>query len=269
MDVTERTVRAWADQIVANVKVAGSGPPVVFLHGAEGLVWDAFLDGLAEDYTIYAPEHPGTTAGDPDAIKPIDDLWDLVLYYYEVFDQLKLDRPAVIGNSFGGMIGAELAATDPERVSNLVLIAPLGLWRDDVPIPNWMIMTPQELAQLIFHDLDGPVATEFVTPPEDEEERIEARLSFVWSYACTGKFAWPIPDKGLKKRIHHITAPTLLAGANRTSSSRPCMRRSSAVGSRARRLRSSRTRGTCPTSKRSIPSFRACASPTRARHPRC
>jgi pimeloyl-ACP methyl ester carboxylesterase len=28
--------------------------------------------------------------------------------------------------------------------------------------------------------------------------------------ACTGKFVWPIPDKGLKKRIHRIKAPTLV-----------------------------------------------------------
>jgi hypothetical protein len=27
--------------------------------------------------------------------------------------------------------------------------------------------------------------------------------------ACTGKFVWPIPDKGLKKRIHRITAASL------------------------------------------------------------
>jgi pimeloyl-ACP methyl ester carboxylesterase len=26
----------------------------------------------------------------------------------------------------------------------------------------------------------------------------------------TGKFIWPIPDKGLKKRIHRVKAPTLL-----------------------------------------------------------
>jgi pimeloyl-ACP methyl ester carboxylesterase len=32
----------------------------------------------------------------------------------------------------------------------------------------------------------------------------------MWSLACTGKFVWPIPDKGLKKRLHRITAPTLV-----------------------------------------------------------
>ena len=35
-------------------------------------------------------------------------------------------------------------------------------------------------------------------------------LHTTWSLACTGKFVWPIPDKGLKKRLHRITAPTLV-----------------------------------------------------------
>jgi pimeloyl-ACP methyl ester carboxylesterase len=32
----------------------------------------------------------------------------------------------------------------------------------------------------------------------------------MWSLACTGKFVWPIPDRGLQKRLHRITAPTLV-----------------------------------------------------------
>ncbi|MYE39289.1 MAG: alpha/beta fold hydrolase, partial [Chloroflexi bacterium] len=31
-----------------------------------------------------------------------------------------------------------------------------------------------------------------------------------WNLGCTGKFTWPIPDKGLKKRMHRIQAPTLV-----------------------------------------------------------
>jgi pimeloyl-ACP methyl ester carboxylesterase len=30
------------------------------------------------------------------------------------------------------------------------------------------------------------------------------------NFAAAGKFLWPIPDKGLKKRLHRIKAPTLL-----------------------------------------------------------
>src|SRR5579885_2892577 len=65
----ERTLSAWQDQVRARVHIAGSGPPLVFFHGAFGLRWDPFLDALAERCTVYAPEHPGTTPGEPDAVR--------------------------------------------------------------------------------------------------------------------------------------------------------------------------------------------------------
>ena len=46
--------------------------------------------------------------------------------------------------------------------------------------------------------------------PADPEEGIQMALRTTWSLACTGKFVWPIPDKGLKKRLHRISSPTLL-----------------------------------------------------------
>ena len=76
MAPTTQDVKAWNDRITTRVHRAGSGDPVVFLHGAAGLEWDAFLDGLAERFTVYAPEHPGTTLGDPDGIRSLDDLWE-------------------------------------------------------------------------------------------------------------------------------------------------------------------------------------------------
>jgi pimeloyl-ACP methyl ester carboxylesterase len=206
----ERTVSVWRDTIQPRVKVAGSGPPVVFFHGATGLQWDPFLDSLAGQFTVYAPEHPGTSPGDPDGVKPLDNLWDLVLYYYELFDQLGLESPAVVGHSFGGMVAAEVAATNPERVSRLVLIDPVGLWRDDMPVKNWMVMLPEDLVQVVFADPTGPVAQQAFAMPDDVDAQIDARIQMTWSLACTGKFVWPIPDKGLKKRLHRIEAPTLV-----------------------------------------------------------
>jgi pimeloyl-ACP methyl ester carboxylesterase len=206
----ERTVSVWRDLVRPRVRIAGSGPPVVFFHGATGLVWDEFLDALAEGHTVYAPEHPGTTPGDPDGVQPLDNLWDLVLYYYELFDQLGLESPAVVGHSFGGMVAAEVAATNPTRVSRLVLIDPVGLWRDDTPVKNWMVMQPEDLLAAVFADPAGPAAQRMMAMPDDPQAQIDARIQFMWSLACTGKFVWPIPDKGLKKRIHRITAPTLV-----------------------------------------------------------
>jgi pimeloyl-ACP methyl ester carboxylesterase len=206
----ERVETVWDGRLRTHVKVAGTGPPLVFFHGAFGLVWDPFLDTLAETHTVHAPEHPGTTPGDPDAIQPLDDLWDLVLYYDELLDRLGLDAPALVGHSFGGMVAAEVAATLPRRVSHLVLISPIGLWRDDAPIPNWMAMAPDALAKAVFHDPEGPLAKLAFALPEDPDAQIDAMVQRTWTLGCTGKFVWPIPDKGLRKRLHRVRVPTLV-----------------------------------------------------------
>jgi pimeloyl-ACP methyl ester carboxylesterase len=46
--------------------------------------------------------------------------------------------------------------------------------------------------------------------PDDETAAAAARVRITWAMGATGKFIWPIPDKGLKKRIHRVKAPTLL-----------------------------------------------------------
>ena len=208
--VQERTLSVWGNQIHPRVKIGGQGPPLVFFHGPFGLKWDSFLDALSEKHTVFAPEHPGTTPGDPDGIKPLDDWWDLVLYYYELFDQLELETPIVVGHSFGGMVAAEVAATDPRRVSRLVLLSPLGLWLDAAPVKNWMSMAPEPVIRAVYYDPEGPLAKEAIALPDDPEARVEAQIQAVWTLGCTGKFVWPIPDKGLKKRLHRIQATTLV-----------------------------------------------------------
>lgn len=213
-DTRVTTVPTVRGEVSTRVHVAGNGPPLVFLHGAMGLAWDPFLDSLTERYTVYAPEHPGTSPDDPDAINAVDDLWDLVLHYYDLFDGLGLEAPVVVGHSFGGMMAAEIAATDPKRVGKLVLIAPVGLWRDDVPVAQFLTMTPEEVADIAFADPGGETAQQFFALPEDEVAQQDAMIRTVWSQACTGKFIWPLPDKGLRKRLYRIAAPTLIVWGN-------------------------------------------------------
>src|SRR5437867_7715305 len=181
----DRNLIAWRDEVETRVKTAGNGPPVVFLHGAYGLQWDPFLDSLSESHTVYAPEHPGTTPGAPDSVKPLDNLWDLVLYYYELFDALGLKSPAVIGHSFGGMVAAEVAATAPERVSKLVLIDPIGLWRDDAPVTNWMAVTLTDLPKYLFANPEGPLGQMMSAAlKQDGDETLDATIQVMWSLAC-------------------------------------------------------------------------------------
>jgi pimeloyl-ACP methyl ester carboxylesterase len=46
--------------------------------------------------------------------------------------------------------------------------------------------------------------------PADPAARVDALAPFIWAQACTGKFVWPIADRGLRRRIHRIAAPTLI-----------------------------------------------------------
>lgn len=208
--ITDRTVETWGGRVDMRVRVSGDGPPLVYLHPAAGLAWDPFLTRLSETHTVHAPEFPGTTPGNPYAIHQIDDLWDAVLIYEQTLRGLGLDRVPVIGQSFGGMLAAELAAAYPALVSRLVLLDPIGLWRDDAPVANWMTCPPGDLPALLFADPTGPAAAAVFTTPEDPDAAASALAQLVWNNGATGKLCWPIPDRGLHKRLHRIAAPTLV-----------------------------------------------------------
>jgi len=204
----ERTLSLWGKQIKPRVVFGGDGRPVIFLHGAGGLLWDEFLDALARNYTVYAPEFPGTSPGEYDAIKVLDDWHDLVVYYSELIDELGVKDATLVGHSFGGMIAAEIAAASPHSIAKLVLLSPLGLWRDDAPIPPWLSMNAAEMSEVFFYDQE--VAKRFMLTPEMVASQPDLVLSATWALACAGKFTWPIPDRGLRDRLHRISAPTLL-----------------------------------------------------------
>ena len=193
----------------AFVRSEGAGDPLLFLHGAGGLRgWPPFLEGLAHNFRVIAPDHPGF--GRSEGLEQLDDVIDLALYYAEFIDAMGLDQPYLVGHSLGGMIAAEIAAIAPEVASKLVLIAPIGLWLDDHPVMDFFAATAEELAAAMFHDPGSSVAREMLTPPSDPEAQLEAVLERTKNLSAAGKFLWPIPDKGLKKRIHRIMAPTLL-----------------------------------------------------------
>src|SRR5262249_2353636 len=136
----------------------------------------------------------------------LDDVIDFALYYHDFLDELQIDNPHIMGHSLGGMLAAEITALAPYRVNRLVLVGPAGLWLEDNPIPDFFTFTPQQLIEVTLHDPKGPLGQmllqQFQTP--------EVALEMYKCMASTGKFIWPIPDKGLKKRIHRIQPPTLI-----------------------------------------------------------
>ncbi len=195
--------------ISAKCEVRGSGSPLLYLHGAFGYAESpAFLDRLAERYTVYAPTHPGFE-GD-DGIGHIHDMLDLTLYHADLIDALGLDAPHIVGHYNGAMTAAELAAVGAANVGKLVLAAPAGLWRDDLPGLDYNTTPHTEMRRALFADPDSEAALSVYPVPQDDEELGWQIIHRVQSLNAVGKFLWPIPDKGLIRRARRIENETLV-----------------------------------------------------------
>ncbi len=202
---TGRNVEVWRK---------GKGRDVVFLHGAGGLpAWTEDLEALAQHYRLTVPIHPGFGAsGGADSIEAV---LDSVLHTFDVLEHLGLRQPDLIGHSMGGMLAAEMAATSPRDVGRLALVAPVGLWDDAHPVLDFFTMTPAELVPHIFADLNHPLARAMAVEPSDEESLVEMYVGFIKSLAAAGRLLWPIPDRGLARRLYRVKAPTLLLWGER------------------------------------------------------
>src|SRR5262249_57783937 len=107
--------------------------------------------------------------------------FDRLRYSGEPCDELKLSAPAVVRHCFGGLPAAELGASAPSSVGRLVLIDPVGLWRDDAPVKNWMILSDKVRRPSLFADGDGEAARRFFDVPSDPAERIDTLAQFIWA----------------------------------------------------------------------------------------
>ncbi|MGA2319138.1 MAG: alpha/beta hydrolase [Solirubrobacteraceae bacterium] len=129
LEVDWRTHQRWVivDSQPLNTIELGEGPPLVFVHGLSGCWanWLEQLPVLAANHRVLALDLPGfghsPMPAERISISGYARLLDRLL------DQLGIDAAAVVGNSMGGFIAAELAISFPRRVERLVLISAAGI----------------------------------------------------------------------------------------------------------------------------------------------
>jgi pimeloyl-ACP methyl ester carboxylesterase len=191
------------------VHEAGTGPALVWLHGLNGFdAEDPTLRGLTRQFRVVAPLAPGFSSLSD--LAEIDDVHDLALAYDDLFQALNLEGVPVVGHSFGAMVAAEIAAHVPHRVGRLALLAPFGLWNDAYPVADIFAQRPAELQALLWADAAAQRRFAARAPDPKSVEGVEATLKRIQGLTAMTKFVWPIPDKGLKKRLPRIAAPTLV-----------------------------------------------------------
>src|SRR5512132_4332188 len=115
---------------VAGVKLhfleRGSGTPVVLLHGngvlAQDFVGSGVLEHLAAHHRVVAFDRPGFGFSE----RPRNRTWtpeaqaDLLR---SAFERLRIERPVVVGHSWGTLVALALALNHPERVHGLLLLS--------------------------------------------------------------------------------------------------------------------------------------------------
>jgi pimeloyl-ACP methyl ester carboxylesterase len=221
--MAERSVAVRGDRVQTSLLELGRGEPLLYLHGTWPLELDAgggpFLRALAADRRVIAPQLPGF--GDSTGSELLLDLHDLLYYELDLLDSLDLHDLPIIGHSLGGMIAAELAALQPQRFSRLVLIAPLGLWNAAYPVPDFFTYGPDATARALFADPEHVAARAMARPPADGEAMIAYHLERAKSLATSAKYLWPIPNRGLNKRLHRARMPTLLVWGEQDGLSPP------------------------------------------------
>jgi len=204
-----RTIEIRSGTVAFEVLTAGRGAPLVYFHSYyERSAWSPFLDLLARSFSVYAPAHPGVAGST--GVETLEDLLDLTLAYDELLAALGIDRAHLVGHSFGGMAAAELAAVFPACARSVTLVSPLGLWRDDAQPADVLILPADELAAVLWRDPASRVAVEWAAGAGGDPDDIAAQVESLRRRSSMAKFAWPIPDKGLRRRLHRIAAPTLL-----------------------------------------------------------
>jgi pimeloyl-ACP methyl ester carboxylesterase len=187
----------------------GAGDHLVFLHSAGGLrTFTPELEALSKRFTVTAPLLPGFGSTGVDHLH--EDVQKLVFFGWDFIDALGIERPILVGHSFGGMMAAEMAATEPSRVKKLVLIAPAGLYHKDYPMLDVWATTPENLMKAAFHDPNSDAAKAFATPPSDHQALVDAIVAQANALAMASRFLYPNGDRGLSERLYRIKAPTLL-----------------------------------------------------------
>lgn len=178
---------------VLRYREAGSGPPLLLLHGSGPGVtgWRNYRGNLAtfaEHFRTLILEFPGFGVSDEfDDPHPMLSARQAVPFF---LDGLGLDRVSIIGNSMGGGVALDVALNHPSRVDRVVTIGGIG--------GNLYSPFPGEGIKLLSEFTDNPT-----------RERLIAWLhSMVYDPAL-------VTDELIEERWQQATDPATVAAAQR------------------------------------------------------
>lgn len=182
--------------------------PVLCLHGLGGVgKWESFHMALGTVTSTFLPVLPGWAEGQA-AVPSIRDYAEVMVQF---MDTLELPRVTLVGHSVGGWVAMELATGHPERVSRLILVAPIGLDIPEAPGAGLGALDEEEFAKRAFGKL-GLVATANPYGFGAEFQNVRQGQEFERQWKGRGLVAKLVskPDSSLLGAMGSVGVPTLL-----------------------------------------------------------
>ena len=185
----------------------GSGPPLVYLHGAGGTPgWQTHHEDLSQHYTVYAPAQPGFNGTErPDWISTIT---DVAHFNLEMIQVLGLENYILMGSSMGGWLSAEMAAMDHGNLKALVLIDAAGVRPVKGEIAEiFMVSANTRAGQRFFATSQVPNYESLTQEPTPEQLLVEHSNREMASRLCWKPY---LHNPSLPHYLKKVTTPALV-----------------------------------------------------------
>jgi pimeloyl-ACP methyl ester carboxylesterase len=194
---------------------AGTGPPLVLLHGglSDHREWNDQIRDLSDTFTVVAWDAPG--CGDSEDPPATYRMPDYAARLAELIDHLALGRPHVLGLSWGSTLALALYEQRPDLPRTLILTAAYAGWAGS--------LTPEQVTERLrssLRDLDAAGSPEtFVRTwipslftPNAEPSVIEDYVAVMADFHEGGirQMLHAMAEADLRSVLPTIDVPTLL-----------------------------------------------------------
>jgi pimeloyl-ACP methyl ester carboxylesterase len=209
MTTTESRNRTTINVGNAEVEIftAGSGPAMLFLHGAGGNPgWQPYHEELSRNYTVYAPSQPGFNGTErPDWVYTIT---DVAHFNLELAQKLGLEQYILMGSSMGGWIAAEMAAMCHHNLKALILVDAAGIKPEKGEIAEiFMVSAQTRLKQRFYDPSQVPNYEQYTRELTPKEQQVEHSNREMASRLCWRPF---LHNPSLRHYLGKVSTPTLI-----------------------------------------------------------
>ncbi len=198
VEIAGRPCRVWEK---------GSGPSLFYFPStALSLKWSSFHDALAARARLFACSLPGF--GGSEGGDAIDDQLGWCLAGRDMLLAAGF-KPGdtLVGSSAAAAVAVDIAALWPDLIGKLVLIGPFGLYDMAEPTRDIFALQTKE-APGVFCENPGAYSEQMAAPAG--EEAILWSIGVNRAHEAAARILWPFGDTRLSRRLHRVTAPTLL-----------------------------------------------------------